>query len=271
MRRPAALTASLACTAVALMAAFVVAPQTLAASRSSGGFADSDALSDAFREAFAAYWSSGEQRLTPGLESVVGYWFRYHVAKGVIASVLLIVLVAIGVLLWKAFARAGDLGAGRSAVLASAGVGVTMLAVFSLAAVMANVQGALAPFASLLPMLALDAPALDEIRQQLAESIAADGQTSPALEAMIGDFARYHVALAVVAAIVAAILIGTSIVLWKRFAATPSSARRTRRVLGSFGVLTAVLSLVTIVIAVANTTTAADPKPALLAFFNGGW
>src|SRR6185295_15066159 len=87
------------------------------------------------------------------LERVVDYWFRYHVAKAVIATILLIVLVALGVLLWKAFLRAGGLGAGRRVALASAGVLVTMLAVFSLAMVMANIQGAVAPFASLLPML----------------------------------------------------------------------------------------------------------------------
>jgi hypothetical protein len=42
-------------------------------------------------------------------------------------------------------------------------------------------------------------------------------------------------------------------------------------VLASFATVSATLSLVLIVIAVANTTTAADPTPALLAFFDGGW
>jgi hypothetical protein len=55
-----------------------------------------------------------------------------------------------------------------------------------------------------------------------------------------------------------------------RFAKADPSGRRTKRVLGSFGVLAAVLSLVTIIVTVANTTTAADPAPALLAFFEGG-
>ena len=77
--------------------------------------------------------------------------------------------------------------------------------------------------------------------------------------------------MAVMAAIVAVVLIGMSVVLWKRFARTGSSERRTRRVSGSFGALSALVSLVVIFVAVANTTTAADPAPALLAFFDGGW
>jgi hypothetical protein len=41
--------------------------------------------------------------------------------------------------------------------------------------------------------------------------------------------------------------------------------------LGSFAVLSAVVSLGMIVVGLANTTTAADPTPALLAFFGGGF
>jgi hypothetical protein len=274
---PGRVLATLVALAAALVAAFVVAPASLAAGRSGDGFVDERHLTQALREAFVEYWRSGDRDFSPDLESAVDYWFRYHVAKAVIAAVLLILLVALGVLLWKAFLRAGGLGAGQRATLASAGVVVTMLALFSLATVMANVQGAVAPFASLLPMLtggATDAEladTLEQVRQRLAESRSGGGPTPPAIEVMISDFTRYHVAMAVVAAIVAVVLIGMSVVLWKRFARTGSSERRTRRVLGSFGALSALVSLVAIVVAVANTTTAADPAPALLAFFDGGW
>ncbi|MBP2705884.1 hypothetical protein JOL79_18925 [Microbispora sp. RL4-1S] len=263
--------------AVFLVAAFVVAPRTLAAIRPSGGYAGQRDLIEALREAFVDYWSSGNRDFSPGLERVVDYWFRYHVAKGAIAAILLIVLVVLGVLFWTAFLRDSGLRPGRRAALASAGVLVTVLAVFSLVVVMANVQGAVAPFASLLPMLPVAASdgkladTLDQVRQRLAHPMSAGDRTLPALDVMISDFSRYHVAMAVVAAIVAVVLIGLSAVWWKRFARTRSSDRRTRRVLASFGVLSALLSLVVVVIAVANTTTAADPAPALLAFFEGGW
>ncbi|MGW4472783.1 hypothetical protein ACWENQ_24240 [Nonomuraea sp. NPDC004354] len=260
---------------MALAAAFVIAPRTLAASGAGGGFADQRSLIEALREAFVGYWGSGDRGFSPGLQSVVDYWFRYHVAKAAIAAILLIVLVVLGVRLWKAFLRAGGLGAGRRSALASAGSVVAMLALFSLVMVMANVQGAVAPFASLLPMLVVGkadgelADTLDQVKQRLADSLSAGGQTPPTLEVMISDFGLYHVAMVVIAAIVAIVLIGMSVVSW--ITRTGSSDRRTRRVLGSFGVLSALLSLPMIVVAVANTTTSADPAPALLDFFKGGW
>jgi hypothetical protein len=263
--------------AVALGAAFVLAPRTLAASTPGGGFADQRALIDTLRTAFVDYWRSGGRGYPPGLEKVVEYWFRYHVAKAVIAALLLIVLVALGVLLWKAFLRVGGLGRRRRTVLASAGALVTALALFSVAIVMANIQGAVAPFASLLSMLPVGAPnaqltdTVDQVRQRLAEYPSAGGKTPPALEVMIRDFARYHATMVVLAAIVALVLAGVSTASWRRCAKTGSSDRRTRYVLGSFGVLSALLSLAVIVIAAANMSTATDPAPALLAFFNGGW
>jgi hypothetical protein len=211
------------------------------------------------------------------MEKVVGYWFRYHVVKAVIAALLLIVLAALGVMLWRAFLRAGGIGAGRRAALVFAGTLVTVLALLSLVIVMANVQGAVAPFASLLPMLALSATGgelgdtLDQVRQQLSDSVRAGGRTPPALDVMVSDFSRYHVAVAVIGAFVAVVLLGLSLLLWKLFARTASSDRRTKRVLGSFGVLSVLLSLAVIVLVVANVTVAAQPAPALLAFFEGGW
>jgi len=254
--------AALAALAAVLATAFVVAPSALAGIGSGGGFADQRHLTAAVRAAFVEYWRSGDRDLSPGLASVVDYWFRYHLAKALIAASLLIVVVALGVLLWRVFLRAGGLGT------AAAGVAVTMLALFALLVLMANIQGVVAPFASLLPMLgdgAQDgelAGTLTQVRQRLA-----DPQRTPAAEAMVSDFARYHVAMAVIATIVAVVLIGLSVLLWKRFA----SDRRARWVSGSYGVLSALLSLAMVVLAVANATTAADPAPALLALFNGSW
>lgn len=97
----------------ALVAAFVVAPRTLAERIWGGGFVDERGLSEALRMAFVEYWSSGDRDFTPGLQSVVDYWFGYHVAKAVIAARLLIVLSALGILLWKAFLTASALGVGK--------------------------------------------------------------------------------------------------------------------------------------------------------------
>ncbi|MBO4209944.1 hypothetical protein GSF22_28715, partial [Micromonospora echinofusca] len=147
---PGRVLATLGALAVLLATAFVVAPPVLAG-RPGGGFADRRHLSEALRGAFVGYWRSGDPDLSPALTRVVDYWLRYHLAKAVIAALLLAVLVALGIRLGRAFRRDGGPGAGRRGALASAGIVVTVLASFSLALVMANVQGAVAPFASLLP------------------------------------------------------------------------------------------------------------------------
>ncbi|WP_326764370.1 hypothetical protein OG978_07060 [Streptomyces sp. NBC_01591] len=263
--------------AVALVPAFIFAPGPLAASMSGGGFGDQRILSDSLSESFVDYWSSGDRDFSPDLERVVDYWLHYHVVKAVIAATLLAVLTTLGVLLWRAFLRAGEFAAGGRTALASAGVVVTALALFSLAAVMANIQGAIAPFSSLLSMLPMYAAhgeladTLDQVRQRLADYPNSGDRTPPAIEVMVSDFSRYHAVMAVAATMVAAVLVGMSVVSWKRFARTGASDRRTRRVFRSFGLLSALLSSAVIVVAGANLTTTADPAPALLAFFKGGW
>ncbi|TYC17751.1 hypothetical protein FXF65_05220 [Actinomadura syzygii] len=242
-----------------------------------GGFDSERDLRGAVRESFVAYWGSGDRDVTPGLDRVVDYWFRFHLVKGAISALMLGVLIALGVIVWKAFVRADALGAGKRAALASAGVVVSLGAVFSLAALMANVQGLVAPLSSLMPMLMSGGEAdpaltstLGQVRGQLAASPGAGGH-SPALDMLIDDFARYHAAMAVIAATVLAAFIAASVALWRGFARTDRSGRRARRVLASFGALTVLLSLALIVVTVANTYTAGHSAPALQAFFDGSW
>jgi hypothetical protein len=87
---------------------------------------------------------------------------------------------------------------------------------------------------------------------------------------MVGDFAWYHAALAVEAAVVVVVLVGVSVMMWRRYVRVGSGDRRARLVWGWFGVFSALSSLIVGVVLVANTGTAMDPAPALLAFFNGG-
>ncbi|NED88414.1 hypothetical protein G3I76_51115 [Streptomyces sp. SID11233] len=265
----------LAALAAALVPAFVLAPGPVAGSLSGGGYGGRRELEDRLSASFADYWAAGERSFPPGLRGVVDYWSRYHLVKAVVAALLLAVLVALGLLLRKAYLRAGGLTAGRQAALASAGAAVTALALFSLAMVMANVQGAVAPFSSLMSMLPLHAPhgvpagTLDGIRRELAAY--PDGPIPPPVEVMVSDFGRYHAVLAVAATAVALCAAAISAVSWRRFAATAPSDRRTRRLLRSSGLLWTLTAAAVAVIAVANTATTADPAPALLAFFEGGW
>jgi hypothetical protein len=266
--------ATLTVLAVALSAAFVLAPIRLAASTSRVGFVNQRALMDNASDTFVGYWSAGQREFQPSLARLVEYWSHYHVAKAAIAGLLLIVFATLGVLLWRALLRSGGLGVTRRIALTSSGALAMVLAVISLAIVVANIQGAAVPFSSLLSMIPINAPdaqladTLDQVRQRLADD--PSGQTSPVVAAMISDFSRYHAVIVVATAIVTVFLVGMCVAAWRWCAATDSSDRRTRRVSGSLGVLSAVLSLAVIVVAVANLGTATNPAPALLAFFNGG-
>jgi heme/copper-type cytochrome/quinol oxidase subunit 2 len=272
-RSPTALGALL----VGLAVAFVVLPPRLAATGSADDVADRDHLVATFRTAVVGYWRSGDRNPPPDLQRVVDYWFRFHLIKGGIAALLLIVLGTLTVQLWRTLLRADGLGAGSRAALVSAGAAVPLLALSVLAVVMANIQGTLAPFSSLLPLLTDGKPDADlagvlaQARRQLTGSHRTSGYSPPALDAMVSDFARYHAVLAVIAVIVVLVLLGISVMCWRSFARVESADRRTRRVQGWFGGFSAVWSLIMAVMLVANTGTAMDPAPALLALFNGSF
>ncbi|MFI5502577.1 hypothetical protein ACIA5E_26255 [Nocardia asteroides] len=262
----------LAAVSVLLGIAFVLVPGMVAGWGSAGGIGDVGELRDALRVAFAQYWRSGAGELSPALNDVVDYWFRYHVVKAAIAVALLCALVALASALWKTAARDGGSGSRRGFVLGTAGAVVAMIAVVALVAVMANVQGAVAPYASILPMLFDTAVSpdqagiLDDVGRQLAVSVGAGAP--PALALMIDDFTRYHVAMVVIAAVVAVGLLVASAALWRRRAGRSPGERRVIAGLGLCGVG---LALVCVVVAVANTTTVADPVPALQVLFDGQW
>lgn len=264
----------LAALAVALVPAFVYAPRPVAAAVSGHDYGGQGELTDSFSATFVGYWNSGDRRYTPDLAAVVDYWSAYHVVKAVAAALLLGVLVALAVLLRRAFPRTG--GRGRETAVASAWVVVTALALFSVVVLMANIQGAIAPFSSLLSLLARPphgalADAVTDIRQRLAGYPDTGAGTPATLAAMVDDFARYHLVIAVAATTVVLVLVSLSVRAWRRAVRTAASDRRPRRLFRSFGLGWAVVAVPFVVIAVANVTVTAAPAPALLAFFEGGW
>ncbi|WP_369640700.1 hypothetical protein [Nocardia sp. JMUB6875] len=197
---------------------------------------------------------------------MIDYWFRYHVVKGAIAGALLVALVVLAALLWKAFVRGAMLGAAQRIWLATAGSLVGLFAFAALLAVIANIQGAVAPFSSLLPMLpsGADDPQLSAVFDQIRQQLAGDGTTSAPVKDMVDDFARYHVAVAVMAAISAIIAVS-----WRKF--VRASEARARRVLCAAGIVSALLGSAAVVLLIANTTAVIHSTSALAAFFNGSW
>ncbi|MFE3105403.1 hypothetical protein [Nocardia tengchongensis] len=255
---------------VVLAAALVLAPARLADS-GSAGFSDQDTLRRALRDGFVAYWNSGDGTRPAGLSSVIDYWFRYHVAKGVIGALLFVALIAVATLLWKAYLRAGELGVAQRSGLVAAGALVSVFALVALLVVIANIQGAVAPFSSLLPMLpsGADDPQLGAAFEQIRQQLSGATGTTPPVDDMVSDFARYHITVAIIATVLAITAVGLAAVSWTRFAR--SADTRTRRVLCVSGIVTTLLATASIVLLAANTSAAIHSTTALSAFFDGSW
>ncbi|MBB4692337.1 hypothetical protein [Paractinoplanes abujensis] len=254
--------------AAALVVAFVMLPPVVAAAWTGAGPTSHGQLVQATQQGFADYWRAGGGQLDAGLQRLVDYWFAFHVVKGVISALLLGTLVALAVPLW------------RSRKLVAAGV--SGLAVVAAAAVMANVQGMLAPLSSLLPMAG--EPTLAAAGRELSAVLSSGAPMPASLEPMVSDFGWYHAVMVPIAGVAVLILLATSVLLWRgpsRAGHKPArgsspaghnpargSSRAGHKVIAG---VTLTLALVMGVVVTANATTAADPAPALLAFFQGGW
>lgn len=215
--------------AVLLAAAFFLAPPLLGPGRL-----------DDFPRAFVAYRASGGPGFPPDLQHLVDHQFRYYLARMVIALPLLTVLVTLAVRLRRFRLPIGALALAAAVLL------------------IANVQGAVSPFGTLLPILA-SGPAeadLAAVQAQVRDELE-NGPVSPALDVMLDEYVRWHVVKAVLVGLLAAVLIGLSVVVWRR-----------RR---SLSLLTAVLAVAALVVVAANVTTVANPIPPFLLLLQGSW
>jgi hypothetical protein len=260
----------LAILAVLLAAGFVLAPRAL----TGAGPAHEHSLSAATSQAFTAYWQSGRHSYPPALADLVAYWRRYHLVKAGFAVALTIALCWLAHILWRSLLRAERLRPATTTAAAASGSTVTALAFGSVLVVMATIQGALAPFSSLVSLLPVGHgnPALtgsvSQIQHDLAEHQAVP-RTSATLGAIIADFQRYHAVLAAQAAILAVVLIGLSVLMWRRAPTAGRAVPRAKALLRLLATAFALLTVVVLVVGAANISTALNPDPALRFVFGG--
>ncbi len=272
---------------VALAAGFVAVPIRITTDSTGQRFRGQADLTAALNRAFVEYWASGEPGFTPSLALLVDYWSRYHLVKAVFAGALVAALGLLWMRLWRSVTGAVDRRISRTVASSASWGFVALLAFGAVLLLMANVQGAISPFASLLSMLPVGQRTgqlgltLGQLRRRVADASA--DRTDPVVAGILSDFARYHVVLVVVAAIIALASIWLTAVWWRRSTRTalgPSDrpvsphqpmpddrrARRSARAAAGGFALTA---LVMLVLMAANLSTAVHPAPALLAFLGG--
>lgn len=260
----------LAILTVLLAAGFVLAPRAL----TGAGPAHGHSLSVAASQAFTAYWQSGRRGYPPALADLVAYWRRYHLAKAGFAVSLTIALCWLAHILWRSLLQAGRLRRATTTAAVISGSSVTALAFGSVLVVMATIQGALAPFSSLVSLLPVGHgdPALarsaDQIQHDLAQH--QGPRRAPAtLSAIIDDFQRYHAVLAAQAAILAVVLTTLSVLMWRRAPAIGRAVPRAKLLLRLLATAFSLLTAIVLIVGAANVSTALNPDPALRLAFGG--
>lgn len=258
--------------ALALTSAFVLLPRPVATLLSGAGYGDEHHLTEKVSSAFVGYWRSARQPLTPELMQLVDYWRWYHLVKAITAMGLLVLLLLLAARLRTRFTPTDVTHAMRRPSLGG-GVAAAVLALFAFVLALANVQGAIAPFSSLLSLLPVTtargdlATTIEEVRQQAANY---PRGSSAALRMIVGDLTVYHVVVAVISSLTAVALVGLA-VAWKRSdARTGSGDRESRRLRRTFTVGAAIVAASFAVLGFANTTTAVNSPSAVLDFYRGG-
>lgn len=270
MTRTRLSTPSLVALALVLAAAFVMLPRPFAQALSGRGYGGERDLRAKATTAFVDYWHTGKRALTPELSHLVDYWRWYHLLKSAAAIGLMIVLVVLAVRLWKGYARSRTNA--EAWPLTTGGVLVTALAVVALVAAMANIQGTLAPFSSLMSMLPINSAHGDLVVmiKQVKDELGHYSSGSPgALTEMVSDLAGYHVVVAVISGCVAAVLVAAMIASFRAYAGTPRIDRRARRLFRWLGVAALVMGALMLVLALGNTSTVIDSPTAVLNFYKG--
>ena len=251
--------------AVALLVATFLAPMRLASVWPGGGYSDISALSDSLSSAFVRFWSANDGVIASDLAEPVEFWARFHIAKALLAGLLLLVLFPLGARAWNAFWGARSW---RRLSLGVVELGVAIIAPLALVVLVANLQGAIAPLTSALGLLPVGAPdpsLAPTVRQVRRGLIGAE--QSPPLDTLLHDFTLYHAAMAGLGVVVIAGLLGSSVFVWRRRrGATQAQRHVLAMVIAGVVALTACFLLVT----AANISTAVWPAPALLGFFEGG-
>jgi hypothetical protein len=105
----------------------------------------------------------------------------------------------------------------------------------------------------------------EDLRSKLTTLVESDGSTNAAFTALLGDYTRYHVALAVVGGIFLLLLLALCVVCWRRFrrASRPAGAGRwtfERTTYLAFGVVSALVSLFLAAVVAANVSTSLNPR-----------
>ncbi|WP_141214917.1 MULTISPECIES: hypothetical protein [unclassified Rhodococcus (in: high G+C Gram-positive bacteria)] len=245
----------LACAGALLVAAFILRPAALLRG-SYPQFQDQSAMSELLGRGLVEYWGSGVRTFPPGLAEMVDYWFAWHAIKIVISVLLTAVLGLLAATLWRR-----SLAAGMGYVIAASTS--TVLSLFSVFVAVINIQSTVAPVVALLPMLS-DDNADGKAAQSLIDNGVQSGDTRPPMLELLTQVEHYNWAVIVATGVVIAVVGAGTVIAFRRYAATDTTAAARRRMFVTLGSLGAVMTIGMALLFVAAVVAVVDPGDALL-------
>lgn len=254
--------------AVLLTLAVFLAPAGLISLR---GFTGEAALVAASESAFVRADLSGPVADSEALAELTALWRNFHLVKAGFAGLLVLALVGLASMLSRQVRAAGR-GRRRWSLLSAYG-GVVLWLLGALTVLLANVQGAAAPFASVASLLpsGQGTGELGGVLDHLRRAVEAD-TPSPVggiASELLDDFTLYHAVFAVLAAVAGGVLTPLAArAVWRRWrlrgpGRKPQPTWPVQTIAyGAAGSLFLLLSL-------ANVSTWVHPVPALVASLGG--
>lgn len=256
----------LAWVAVLLTPAVLLVPAGFAALRGYSGEAE---LVAAAESAFVRADVSGPVARSAALADLTAVWQEFHLVKAGVAGLLVLALVGLGS---RVLRRMEAAGAGRRRwLLLTAHAGVVVWLLWALTVLLANLQGTVAPFASVASLLpgGRATGELGGVLDRLAASVEAGAPSAGGGVAgeLLGDFTLYHAVFALLAAMTGVVLTAVALRSLRWRLRGPGRARPSGWSVQTtlFGVAGGVFLL----LAVANTSTWLRPVPALVASLGG--
>lgn len=234
------------------------------------GLTSESALKTAAGSAFVRATPSGTRIEARQLVDLVSLWREFHLVKAALAVLLVLALARLVAVLSRQPCGQGARPPRRAERVAFGGVLAWMLVALTIA--LANLQGAVAPLASVSSLIPPPHPSseLGAVLGELRRAVQID-PTAPAGLAgdLLIDFTRYHATLAILATVVGAALIVLALRAvvdgWRRRrgAAAPGTWPWQLGLCGGAGAFF-------LVVAAANASTWLNPAPALVASLGGG-
>ncbi len=253
--------------AVLLTAAVFLVPAGLVALR---GLSSEAAVRSASESAFVGADLSAPVADSAALAELTAVWREFHLVKAVVAGVLVVVLVGV---VSSVRRRAEATGRGRRRwLLRSAHAGAVVWLLGALTLLLANLQGAAAPFASVASFLPPGGSGeLGGVLEDLRSAVDAGSPSSVGgvAGALLGDFTRYHAVFAVLAAVTGGVLTALAVRAgWRRWRARGQGGASQPTWLLRSGLYGAAGGLF-LLLALANASTWVHPAPALVASLGG--